>query len=317
MKHTNFWKNFQLGEELDVAGAFIYNGIRRFHELRKLDHPDDLFEVLYNLSVGFERLLKVTVVLLEHKESDDQNRFEKSLITHSHPELLRRIKKHAPMNLGTQHNNFLSLLAKFYKTIRYGRFSLNSAYDSHREQREICTFLVKNINVIFPDNHSPFGLFNDDASRKFMRRVALKISSVIYAIVKARSSELNLYTYELRSGSKAETVFLGNANISVEDVLWKELLIFFINTKKTSGYLKFLRETPPLDFDAGDIGDYLDCFQSDAAKSFVMGQLEELYGEMPNKSERLERISVIGAPNVDFSEDDSEEELDEDFEPDR
>jgi len=317
MKHTDFWKNFHLGEELDVAGAFIYNGIRRFHELRKLDHSDDIFEVLYNLSVGFERLLKIVVVLLEHKEFDDQSKFEESLKTHNHPELLYRIKKHVQVNFGTQHNDFLNFLEKFYKTVRYGRFSLNSVYDSHREQRDLCTFLAKHLNVTFPTNPSPIGIFNDDAYRKFMRRTALKISSTLYEIVKARSSELNLYTYELRSGSKAETVFLGNADITAEDVLWKELLIFFMNTKETSGYLDFLRETPPLDFDPGDIGEYLDCFQSDAAKSLDMDQLEHLYEEVPNKSERLGKMSVIGAPNVDFSEDDSEEELDEneDFKP--
>jgi len=316
MKNTDFWKNFRLGEELSVSGAFIYNGLRRFHELKKLDHTDDLFEVFYNLSVGFERLLKIVVVLLEHKDSDDQNAFEESLITHSHQDLLRRIKKHTEVKFGTPHNDFLSLLAKFYKTIRYGRFSIQSVPDFHRERRELCAFLAKHLNVEFPADPSPIGIFNDDAYRKFVRGIALKISSTLYEIVKARSRELNLYTYELRHGSKAETVFLAKADIPAEDVLWKELLVFFMNTKETNGYLKFLRETPPLDFDPGDIGDYLDCFQADAAKSFVMDHLEHLYEELPSKerSERLNRMSIIGAPNVDFSEDDSDEEPDDDFE---
>jgi hypothetical protein len=37
MRHMNssdFWKNFRLGEEVHVAGSFIYNGLRRYHELR-------------------------------------------------------------------------------------------------------------------------------------------------------------------------------------------------------------------------------------------------------------------------------------------
>jgi hypothetical protein len=314
MKHTEFWKNFRLGEELSVSGAFIYNGLRRFHELKKLDHTDDLFEVFYNLSVGFERLLKIVVVLLEHKDSDDQKAFEKSLITHSHPELLRRVKKHVEVNLGTQHNEFLGLLAKFYKIIRYGRFSLQSAAHFHRERRELCAFLAKHLDVTFPDDPLPFGIFNEDKYRKFMRQIALKISGTLYEIVKVRSRELNLYTFELRSGSKSETVFLAKADIPAEDVLWKELLIFFMNTKETNGYLKFLRETPPLDFDTGDIGDYLDCFQSNAAKALVMDHLEFLYEELPNKSERLERMSVIGAQDVDFSDDDDPDEDDEDFE---
>jgi hypothetical protein len=314
MKHTDFWKNFRLGEELSISGAFIYNGLRRFHELRKLDHSDDLFEVFYNLAVGFERLLKIVVVLLEHKDSDDQGTFEKSLITHSHPDLLRRVKKHVEVNFGTQHNDFLTLLARFYKTIRYGRFSLKSVGDFHRERRELCAFLSKHLKVTFSNDPGPFGIFNDDKYRRFLRQIALKISSALYEIVKDRSRELNLYTHELRGDSKSQTVFLGKADISAEEVLWKELLVFFMNTKETSGYLKFLRETSPLDFDPADVGDYLDCFQSDAGKTIVMDQLEHLYDELPNKAERLQRIGVIGAPDVDFSDDDLDEEPDEDFE---
>lgn len=55
LKPDQFWKNFKLGEELDVAGTFIYNGVRRFYELRKLDHTDEIFEVFYYPSIGLER----------------------------------------------------------------------------------------------------------------------------------------------------------------------------------------------------------------------------------------------------------------------
>ena len=88
MKPAEAWKNFNLGEEVSISGAFIYNGLRRFHEMRILDHTDEIFEVLYNLSVGFERLLKIAVVLLEHEEAIDQDALEKSLITHNHLSLI-------------------------------------------------------------------------------------------------------------------------------------------------------------------------------------------------------------------------------------
>jgi hypothetical protein len=97
-----------------------------------------------------------------------------------------------------------------------------------------------------------------------------------------------LYTYELRHGSKAQTVFLGEADIPAENVLWKELLVFFMNTKETSGYLEFLRGIPPLDFDPALVDEYLDCFQSDAAKSLVMDELEHYYEELSDKGERLQ-----------------------------
>jgi hypothetical protein len=33
--------------------------MRRFHEIRKLDQAAEIFEFLYSLSVGLERLLKI------------------------------------------------------------------------------------------------------------------------------------------------------------------------------------------------------------------------------------------------------------------
>lgn len=99
MNPAEFWKNFGLGEELSISGAFIYNGLRRFYELRKLDQPDEVFEVLYNLAVGIERLLKIAVVLLEHAEDEDQEALEQSLITHNHLDLLHRVRGHAAINL--------------------------------------------------------------------------------------------------------------------------------------------------------------------------------------------------------------------------
>ena len=47
MKPEEAWKNFNLGQEVSISGAFIYNGLRRFHEMRILDHTDEIFEVLY------------------------------------------------------------------------------------------------------------------------------------------------------------------------------------------------------------------------------------------------------------------------------
>jgi len=159
-----------------------------------------------------------------------------------------------------------------------------------------------------------FARENTDQYKKFIRKIVVKISSGLYEIVRERAEELNLYTYELRHGSKAETVFLGKADIPTEDILWKELLIFFMNTKKTSGYLKFLREIDPLDFDPALVGDYLDCFQSNSARAQVIGELETLYGDIPDTKGRLAMVGIIGAPNVYFHEDD--EDVEDDLESD-
>ena len=138
-----------------------------------------------------------------------------------------------------------------------------------------------------------------------------RIATELYAVVRRRASELNLYTYELRSGSKAERIFLGKADIPAEEVLWKELLVFFMNTKAISGHLEFLRSIPPLDFDPELANDYLECFQSNANYGLVLGELEHHYGELSNPGERLEIMDLIANPNVHF---DSPGHEDEDYE---
>lgn len=307
MNPANFWKNFKLGEEISVSGTFIYNGLRRYHEMKCLDFTEELFEFLYNLSVGFERLLKIAVVLYEHSDLVEQNELEKSLITHNHLELLARLKNHVQINFGKPQIELLSLLSIFYKSHRYDRFSLSSVYDGKKESRAILSWIGKHLQIEFPEKSSIFGTTNEDRYRKFVRKTTLSVSKALYNIIKEQASAINLYTYELRHGSKAESVFLREIDISDEDVLWKELLIFFMNTESSSGYIKFLREIEPLDFDPELTGDYLDCFQSNTAKSFVMDELKHLYSEMEGHiKDRFELMRVIGAPNVYFDSDDEE-----------
>lgn len=308
MKIDQAWKNFNLGQELSVSGAFIYNGLRKFQEMRVLDHTDEIFEFFYNISVGFERLLKIAVVLIEHNKNTDQNALEKSLITHNHLELLKRVRQHAKINLGKPHNEFLALLGTFYTTLRYDRFTLSSVYDLDRERGALCRFLSKHLQVEIEQSSQLFATQNNTRYRKYIRKIVIKISSVLFEVVRTRASELNLYTYELRHGSRAETIFLGQADLPAEEVLWKELLIFFMNTKSSSGYIEFLRSIDPLEFDPELTDDYLDCFQSDSAKAFVVDELDHLYSELNNPGKRLEIINVIGNPNVSFDSPDSDEE---------
>lgn len=306
MNSTQFWKNFRLQEELSISGAFIYRGMRCFHEMRRLDCGEEVFEVLYNLSVGFERLLKVAVVLLEHDDLLDQDKLERSLITHGHLDLLRRVKRHVPVLLAAPHNDLLALLGKFYKTLRYGRFSLSSAYHAQRETGAICVLLEKHLKVAARSGDSCMACENTEKFRQFMRRTILKIASTIYKVIRDRAAILNIYTYELRNGSKAESVFLRGVDISDEDTLWKELLIFFMNAQAPSKYLEFLRGIAPLGFDPALVGEYLECFRSDDSKAIVMDELEELYQELENRRERLKLLSYIANPNVCFDAPDDE-----------
>ena len=115
MDKNTYWQNFELGTELDIAGCFIYDGLRQLHNMSSLYYESDILSVLYNLSVGLERFLKVVVILLEYDEAKDQEEFEKSLITHNHLKLLDRIELIQTINLGKVHKEFLALLGRSTK----------------------------------------------------------------------------------------------------------------------------------------------------------------------------------------------------------
>ena len=129
-------------------------------------------------------------------------------------------------------------------------------------------------------------------------------------MVEKRASEFNLYTYELRDGSKAQTIFLGAGRHSrrrsalegVADIFHEYEGHFWVHPVPSPVSRAFL------DFDPELTNDYLECFQSDAAAGFVVDELEHHYGELTNKGERLEIMKLIANPNVYFDSPESEEE---------
>jgi hypothetical protein len=52
MIFDEFWQNFNLGIEVETAGPCICNGLRSFHEMETLHFENELFDVLYQLTVG-------------------------------------------------------------------------------------------------------------------------------------------------------------------------------------------------------------------------------------------------------------------------
>ena len=116
MRADQWWKNFGMGMELDAAGTFIYNALKHLHSIDTLSHPVDIFEVLYGLSVGIERLQKVAIILLEHDVDVDIEQLEESLITHNTMDLSNRIDDHVQQSLSGVHKELLSILSKFYKS---------------------------------------------------------------------------------------------------------------------------------------------------------------------------------------------------------
>jgi len=300
------YKNFNMVTELDIAGEFIYDGMHTFNQLEVMDQDSMLFSFLYHISVGLERLQKIILVLFEKFNMHNHVEFEKSLITHSHVELNRRICKSTELKLNSRENDFLQLLATFYKSARYHRFNFESQYSN--EQQMIADFIVKYIPANKIQYHFITNkiLITSDV-KEFMGKVIGAISKRYYKLVRNGCARNNTYTYELRSGSKAEKIFLSNhRNNSLQQqkitemIVFKELIVYLINTKDTSSFLRFIKEIQPLDLDIGLLNEYLSELSQGNISQSLIDEVEYQYEEKLYSIERMEMVNLIGDTNVIF-----------------
>ena len=85
------YKNFNMVNELDIAGEFIYDGIQTLNQMDVISDGASIFSFLYHVAVGIERLQKILIVLFEDITFDNYEKFEKSIKIHRHNKLHERI----------------------------------------------------------------------------------------------------------------------------------------------------------------------------------------------------------------------------------
>ena len=298
------YKNFNMVTELDIAGDFIYDGIHSLNQMDVINDGSMLFSFLYHVSVGLERLQKIIIVLFEEFTLDNYVEFEKSLITHSHTELSERICKSANLKLNSRENEFMQLIATFYKSARYHRFNLDSQYSV--EQKMIADYIVKNLSADKMQKHFITDKIVISADvKKLFGRVIGSISKKYYGLVRNGCTQNSTYTYELRPGSKAEKVFLADyRNNSLQElkiterIALKELLVCLKNTKESNSFLRYLQDISPLEIDVAFLNDYIYELSKGNISQSLIDEVEYLYKENSYSVERIETVDAIGNPNV-------------------
>lgn len=294
MRPIDWWKNFGLGHEVEISGSFIYNGIKILDTAEVLNHPDEIFEILYNLSVGIERLLKVAIILLEHNDSVKIEELEESLITHNCQELAERLNKNSDLNLKDINREFLSLLSRFYKSHRYARYSLSSIPNIAEEKKQFIEFLNKHLKLSFKLDDEFFAFNNTDQIKKFVGKVVKRITDSVFGVIKTQTSKLNIYTDELRGDSKALRVFYGERlDFIDESIKKKEILLYLMNTKTKGDHIDLLREYGSLELDPEMAPYYIKALLNDIHLPSVAGEIDELYTDVKNVGERIKFLKVI------------------------
>ncbi len=297
MTYELFWKNFNLGTELQIAGKFIYNGIYTFDEMESFHFEEEIFEFLYNISVGIERLMKIVIILSSHdKKNIDQKSFEDKLKNHNHSKLMQMVREYHKLNLGKPHFELLKLLENFYSNMRYDRFNFGNVRNYDKEKKAFEYFLSQYLDVPINNKETLFITnINNNQIKKRMGNLIGKISTLLYNAIREECFRLGIYTYEIRYNSKAYKIFIREEfDFTNEHNYWKEILIFLLNDSTQHEIKEIIQSIEPLNFDDALIPDYISHFKSHLKKLSGLDEMEYLHEELVDSlKQRLQTLKFL------------------------
>lgn len=287
-----FWKNFRLGTELQTAGNFIYNGLFFLDKLEWLHFEEDIFEFLYNISVGIERIQKIIIVMSEHNESLDQVEFEKSLLTHNHTELLRRIQIIHQLNLGKVHSKFLGLLTNFYNSYRYIRFNKSSVYHKNFDKFDFLEFISKELKVEIQKGDY---IQNSKQVKNFIGKAISKIACDLYEIIRKEAVRIGTFTYEIRYNSKAFKIFIAKEfTFEQENNFKKEILVSLINGQLNDEFIEYIKSLKPILLEEYNSSHYIKYLINPLETQHYINEYEYMFEEKVIPRNRDSEIEPIG-----------------------
>ena len=301
-----FWKNFRLGTELHVSGNMIYNALYSFDHIEFFRHEHEVFDFLYNIATGLERLQKIAIILIEHDELIElmeQDDFERTLITHNHVDLHNRIKKKRSLEIGKPHMKLLQLISDFYRTTRYSRFNLNSVYSKNQDIFRLLEFLKQELQVVEEGEISPM-VANSARVKRFVGKLIGKLTTALYDIIWQESHRLNIYTYEIAVNSKAFKIFLAKEfTFEKERQLQKEILVLLQSGRLDDGLTRFIKTIEPLPFDSYSSVEYLRFLMDIRNNAEILDEMDAILEDEPMSKDRRGHVELIGDENVYFDED--------------
>jgi hypothetical protein len=157
---------------------------------------------------------------------------------------------------------------------------------------------------------------SEEAKERIGRTLG-KLLCYYYDLIREKAHALNLYTYELRSGSPAERVFLNTfpksslqaINTSERNAL-AELIVYLITNKDSTGYLNYVRGLEPLGLDPHLVPEHLADIMNRQIPQSLVDEVASIYEDMSRRqvADRKDSVSIIGETHIFFPEDDDEDD---------
>lgn len=310
MNSISYFKNFNMGKELEICGEFIYESAREMYALRNLYEHFNINKILYSGSVRIERLQKILLSMFLFDSEDDIKNAPKCFREHNHIALNDKIKQTVPsLTLKKNHVHLLELFQDYYNNHRYGEFRPN--YSSDDLLRTFFTFFSR-------ISKTEYELYAILAPRELVTlkkqyiNLIGEISHIYFNLIQKRATELGIFTTELSYTSNAYKVFVTLEDeklidmIQFESLSIKELIVYLSKEGMNANIGMITRSITPIDFDPAMINEYLVDITRLRASTDLTDMVYSHYSDYESNKEKYERLNLvdlIGDPDVLLADD--------------
>ena len=144
-----------------------------------------------------------------------------------------------------------------------------------------------------------------------------KLAVHYYSLIHEKARELNTYTYEIDSFSRAARVFWSvqrrtlYEQMILEQNATKELLLYIYKKNCGTGVFRLLDEMEALDFDDGSVNEYLEDLCAGKVNDLLIDYVDDSHEDIEDiakRKERKELLSLIGNCSVFFDPDEDDED---------
>lgn len=309
------FKSLNMGRELEIAGEFIYDSAKKAMSMSGLNNNYEINIILYTGAVGIERLQKIYLCLVAQDPTDTSS-MPKCLKQHNHTELQSEISRYTEKQVSKNAMGLLGVFADYYNNFRYANYSPGK---HGNDLRKLFIGFLKKLNGKFNFKEPCAAVQFEDFKRFYINELG-KLAVHYYSLIHDQAREINTYTYEIDSLSRASRVFWPTQRrtlyeqMVLEQDATKELLLYIYKKDRGTGVFKLLDEMEALDFDDGMVNEYLENLCYGNVNDSLIDYVDDLHEEIEDKTQRKERkelLSLIGNCSVwfDLDEEDDGEDI--------
>lgn len=271
------YESIKLNKEIHFIGEILHDACNKIFIIESSINEYELTNILYNLSIGIERLQKVIILMSQEEKNPSKIKI------HKLNQLGGIISNKYNVALNNKDNSFIKFLTRFYERNRYPNFD----YGIRQLERNL---VVGQLNDLLEKSNvslltDSFGLtFNiSECTLKYLKNRVSSILKFYVNLLKKITRNKNIYTTEVETDSKVSFLIYSHSNVfryfEREKIAVSELYYYFL-AKEDDDFKK-------LDFDKAEIGNYLYAIKDNKMLYDLIDFVEEEYLEFEENKEYL------------------------------